>query len=44
MCNYTVYVTFKGHIYQTNVIANKNQSQEEIYHIAKKQVVKQWSK
>ena len=43
MCNYTVYVTFKGQTYQTNVIANKNQSKAEIYHIAKEQVVKQWS-
>jgi hypothetical protein len=42
MCNYTIYVTLKGQTYQTNVIANKNQSQEEIYHIAKEQVVKQW--
>jgi hypothetical protein len=42
MCKYTVYVTLQGKIYQTNVIANKNQSQEEIYNIAKEQVVKQW--
>jgi hypothetical protein len=43
MCNYTVYVTLKGQTYQTNVIANRNQSQEEIYNIAKEQVVKQWA-
>lgn len=43
MCNYTIYITFKGKIYQTNVIAGKYQSEEEIYNIAKKQVHKQWA-
>ncbi|MCQ6280863.1 BA3454 family stress response protein [Bacillus sp. EB600] len=43
MYNYTIYVTFKGKIYQTNVIANKQQSEEEVYQIAQEQVVKQWA-
>ncbi len=43
MCQYTIYVTLQGRIYQTNVIANKNQSEEEIYQIAKEQVIKQWN-
>ncbi|MGM0879208.1 MAG: BA3454 family stress response protein [Bacillota bacterium] len=42
MYEYTIYVTFKGTIYQTNVIANKKQSEEEVYQIAKEQVLKQW--
>ena len=44
MCEYTIYVPFKGKKYQTKVIANKNQSEEEIYQIAKEQVLKQWGK
>lgn len=43
MYNYTIYVTFKGKIYQTNVIVNKDQSEEEVYQIAKEQVLKQWA-
>ncbi|MFP5116078.1 BA3454 family stress response protein [Bacillaceae bacterium C204] len=43
MYKYTIYVKFKGKIYQTNVIANKNQSEEEVYLIAKEQVLKQWA-
>jgi hypothetical protein len=43
MCKYTIKVTFKGKIYQTNVLANKNNSEEEVYQIAKEQVLKQWS-
>jgi hypothetical protein len=42
MYNYTIYVTHKGLIYQTNVIASKNQTKQEIYRLAKEQVVKQW--
>lgn len=42
MYNYTIYVTLKGNIYQTNVIADKNKSEEEVYQIARKQVLKQW--
>ncbi|MBM7655414.1 BA3454 family stress response protein [Neobacillus cucumis] len=42
MCMYTIYVTVKGKKYQTNVIANKNQSKEEIYKIGEEQVIKQW--
>ncbi|WP_332698727.1 BA3454 family stress response protein [Halalkalibacter lacteus] len=41
MCKYTINVTFKGKIYQTNVLANKNKSEEEIHQIAKEQVLKQ---
>ncbi|WP_338453030.1 BA3454 family stress response protein [Niallia oryzisoli] len=40
---YTIYVTLQGKIYQTNVIANKEQELEEIYQIAKQQVLKQWA-
>jgi hypothetical protein len=43
MYMYTINVTFKGIIYQTNVIANKNNSKEEVYQIAKEQVLKQWA-
>ncbi|MBZ5750997.1 BA3454 family stress response protein [Metabacillus rhizolycopersici] len=43
MYMYTINVTFKGKIYQTNVIANKNNSKEEVYQIAKEQVLKQWA-
>lgn len=43
MYKYTINVTFKGKIYQTNVIANKNISKEEVYQIAKEQVLKQWA-
>lgn len=43
MYNYTIDVTFKGRIYITNVIADKNQPEEEVYQIAKEQVMKQWS-
>jgi hypothetical protein len=41
MVKYTIYVTFNGKIYQTNVIAGKDKSEEEVYQIAKKQVEKQ---
>jgi hypothetical protein len=43
MYKYTIYVTHEGKIYQTNVIANKNQTEQEIYRIAKEQVLKQWA-
>ncbi|MEH7419464.1 BA3454 family stress response protein [Neobacillus drentensis] len=43
MYNYTVYVTHNGKTYQTNVIATKDQTEEEVYLIAKEQVLKQWS-
>ena len=42
MYKYTIYVTHKGKVYQTNVIATKNQTEEEIYRIAQEQVLKQW--
>ncbi|WP_338472647.1 BA3454 family stress response protein [Niallia sp. XMNu-256] len=42
MVQYTIYVSLQDKIYQTNVIANKNQSEEEVYKIAKEQVMKQW--
>lgn len=42
MYNYTIYVALQGKIYQTNVIADKSKSEEEVYQIAKKQVQKQW--
>lgn len=43
MYEYTIYVTFQGKIYQTNVIANKKKAEEEVYQIAKEQVLKQWA-
>lgn len=42
MYKYTIYVTLQGKIYQTNVIADKNQTEDEVYLIAKDQVLKQW--
>ncbi|MEH7111325.1 BA3454 family stress response protein [Neobacillus niacini] len=42
MWEYTIYVPYKGKKYQIKVLANKNQSEEEIYQIAKEQVLKQW--
>ena len=42
MCEYIIYVTLQGKMYQTNVIADKKQTAEEIYQLAKKQVLKQW--
>ena len=44
MCQYTIYVTLEGKIYQTNVITNKNKPIEEVYDIAMEQVLKQWAK
>ncbi|PLS09600.1 BA3454 family stress response protein [Neobacillus cucumis] len=43
MYKYTIYVTLNGKIYQTNVIASKDQTEEEVYRIAKEQVQKQWA-
>jgi hypothetical protein len=43
MYKYTIYVTHKGKVYQTNVIATKNQTEEEVFRIAKEQVLKQWA-
>ncbi|UOQ93326.1 BA3454 family stress response protein [Halobacillus shinanisalinarum] len=43
MYKYLINVTFKGKNYQTNVIANKNKSEKEVYQIAKEQVLKQWA-
>lgn len=42
MCEYIIYVTWQGKLYQTNVIADKKQTEEEIYQLAKKQVLEQW--
>ena len=44
MCEVTVTVELKGKKYQTNVIANKEMSDEAIKYLAEKQVIKQWSK
>ncbi|MEH7085438.1 BA3454 family stress response protein [Neobacillus drentensis] len=38
-----MYVTHKGKVYQTNVIATKNQTVEEVYPIAQEQVLKHWA-
>ncbi|MBM7653434.1 BA3454 family stress response protein [Neobacillus cucumis] len=43
MYKYTIYVTYKGKVYQTNVLADKNQPEDEVYRIAKEQVEKQWA-
>ncbi|MDQ6597640.1 MULTISPECIES: BA3454 family stress response protein [Bacillus] len=43
MYKYTIYVTHNGKVYQTNVIADKNQTEEEVHRIAKEQVLKQWA-
>ncbi len=43
MYEYTIYVTFKGKNYQTNVIVYQEHSEEEIHQIAKEQVLKQWA-
>ncbi|WP_160723589.1 BA3454 family stress response protein [Bacillus sp. USDA818B3_A] len=43
MYNYTIYVTLNGKTYQTNVLATKDQTEEEINQIAKEQVIKQWA-
>jgi hypothetical protein len=42
MVQINVKVTFEGKSYLTNVIANPNTSEEEIYHQAYLQVQKQW--
>jgi hypothetical protein len=44
MYKYTIHVHHEGKIYQTNVIANKDQSEEEVYQIAREQVLSQWVK
>ncbi|MCQ6281519.1 BA3454 family stress response protein [Bacillus sp. EB600] len=43
MIEVTVTVKYKGKNYQTNILANKGMPCEKIMHLAKKQVVKQWS-
>ncbi|WP_442600013.1 BA3454 family stress response protein [Neobacillus sp. D3-1R] len=43
MYKYTINVHHEGKIYQTNVIVQKDQTEEEVYRIAKEQVLKQWS-
>ena len=43
MYKYTIYVAHEGKIYQTNVIADKNQTEDEVYRKAKEQVMKQWA-
>ncbi|WP_342431855.1 BA3454 family stress response protein [Neobacillus sp. FSL H8-0543] len=42
MVQINVKVTFEGKSYLTNVIANRNTSEEEIYELAFLQVQKQW--
>ena len=44
MCEVTVTVELNGKKYQTNVIANKEMSDEAIKYLAEKQVLKQWGK
>ena len=42
MVQINVTVTFEGKSYLTNVIANQNTSEEEIYRVAFEQVQQQW--
>jgi hypothetical protein len=42
MVQVNVKVTFEGKVYLTNVLANRNTSEEEIYRLAFEQVEKQW--
>jgi hypothetical protein len=42
MYEYTVFITFQGKQYQTNVIALKDLSEQEVYQLALKQVQEQW--
>lgn len=44
MCEVTVTVELNEKKYQTNVIANKEMSDETIKDLAEKQVLKQWGK
>jgi hypothetical protein len=44
MYKYTIHVHHDGKIYQTNVIANKDQTEEEVFQIARDQVLSQWEK
>lgn len=40
MCQYTVQIVYQGKKYQTNVIADRNTTEEEIHRIATEQVIK----
>jgi hypothetical protein len=42
MFEYTISITFKGKRYQTNVIADKDATEREVFQIALEQVQKQW--
>lgn len=42
MYEYTISVTFQGKQYQTNVIAEKDSTEQEVYQLALEQVKKQW--
>lgn len=42
MCQYTISVIFQGKQYQTNVIADKNATEHEVFQLAFEQVQKQW--
>lgn len=42
MVKFTVKVDYKGKSYQTNVLADPNANQEEIFQTALHQVKKQW--
>jgi hypothetical protein len=44
MVQVEVTVTFEGKSYLTNVIANRETSDDEIFQLALKQVQKQWKK
>jgi hypothetical protein len=42
MYEYTISVMFNGKKYQTNVIADKDSTEQEIYQLALMQVQNQW--
>lgn len=42
MYEYTISVTYKGKQYQTNVLAGKDSTEQEIYQLALEQVQMQW--
>jgi hypothetical protein len=44
MYKYTIHVHHDGKIYHTNVIANKDQTEEDVYQIAREQVLSQLAK
>lgn len=42
MVQFTVRVNYQGRLYQTNVLAHREDAEEEIYNKALEQVQRQW--